>query len=178
MLLIYNDSKGGKFHWSGRTSSDFLRHVLSVFSTLFFCPNLHQVVVASNTWSAAQVPPAHAIYNLQKTCFNISREREYIWARLTLCLSIVYYFMCISLQFLLELGPQRGIHCKTWSCHLLRAYNFLMLPVKLFIKSSLICFFSRNNGLIPYAVWHNKKAWNSVWLSLLPNKQTNKQKVF
>lgn len=37
---------------------------------LFFRPNLHQVVAASNIWSTAQIPPARAIYNLQ----NISRE--------------------------------------------------------------------------------------------------------
>lgn len=68
------------------------------------------------------------------------------------------YPLYIPLQLLLELGPQRGIQHKSQLCHLPWAYSLLMLPVKLFII--------RNNGLIPYAVWHNHKISCSVWLSV------------
>lgn len=126
VLLIYNDSKGGKFHWSRRTSIDFLRHVLSVFSTSFFLPkpapsccSLQHLVSCTDTPCTCNIQPAE----------YFKGKEVYLSPCLTLCLSLVYYSICIPLQFLLELGPQRGIICKTWSCHLLRAYNFLILPI-------------------------------------------------
>lgn len=122
-----------------------LGHILS------FAP-LRHTTRPGQAWAPAQLPP-YMLYTPGRRPILIFQRGWGTAEPLPHSLApTVHYSMGITLQSL-ELGFQRGIQHKSLPCviYCKHTYFFLTLLVKLFIKSSLIYFFSSKSDLILYA---------------------------